>query len=168
FLFESQRGYCDHFSSAMAVMLRSIGIPVRWVKGFAPGTSIGTDSNGVDTVEVRNRDAHSWVEVYFAGSGWIPFEATSTFISPIRINHDAVQQEQQMPVPVPDLGEHKAIDRGDGRLDQLEGNDSTGRSFKVPWQTYPIILLLFAGGGFFAYRRRRQIMYWWLQQQMSV
>lgn len=168
FLFESQRGYCDHFSSAMAVMLRTIGVPTRWVKGFAPGTTIGTDNNGVDTVEVRNRDAHSWVEVYFPDTGWIPFEATSTFISPVRIKYDTVEQQQPAALPVPELGEHKPIDRGDGRLDELEGNESTGRGFKIPWETYPVMFILLAGAGFFVWRRRRQLMYWWLQRQMSI
>ena len=38
FLFVDRTGYCDHFSTAMVVMLRSVGVPARWVKGFAPGT----------------------------------------------------------------------------------------------------------------------------------
>jgi transglutaminase-like putative cysteine protease len=73
FLFETREGYCDHFSTAMVVLLRSIGIEARWVKGFAPGT---LDSKRPDTYVVRHADAHSWVEVRFAGAGWVPFEPT--------------------------------------------------------------------------------------------
>ena len=77
FLFETGVGYCDHFSTAMVVLLRSIGIEARWVKGFAPGTP---DPERPGTYAVRQSDAHSWVEVRFADAGWVPFEPTpSTF-----------------------------------------------------------------------------------------
>ncbi len=78
FLFEIKEGYCDYFSTAMAVMLRTIGIPSRWVKGFAPGEAAGDGE-----YLVRNSDAHSWVEVYFPGYGWLPFEPTSGFSLPV-------------------------------------------------------------------------------------
>jgi hypothetical protein len=97
FLFEIKEGYCDYYSSAMAVLTRSNGIPTRWVKGFASGTSLQEqarqrgnipdgaigDLNGADVYTVRNSNAHSWVEVYFEGWGWIPFEPTSGFVLPI-------------------------------------------------------------------------------------
>lgn len=73
FLFETGEGYCNHFSTAMVVLLRSIGIEARWVKGFAPGTP---DPDEPNTYMVRQSDAHSWVEVRFANAGWVPFEAT--------------------------------------------------------------------------------------------
>lgn len=78
FLFEIKEGYCDYFSTAMAVMLRSIGIPSRWVKGFAPGEAVAEGE-----YLVRNSDAHSWVEAYFPGYGWLPFEPTSGFSLPV-------------------------------------------------------------------------------------
>lgn len=73
FLFEQKIGYCDHFSTAMTVLLRSGGIPARWVKGFAPGTPVPGDNYRYD---VSYADAHAWVEVYFPGIGWIPFDPT--------------------------------------------------------------------------------------------
>ncbi|MZQ82396.1 hypothetical protein GQF01_09780 [Paenibacillus sp. 5J-6] len=81
FLFVDKTGYCDHFSTSMVVMLRSVGVPARWVKGFAPGTLQSADS-GADLLQevlVRNSDAHSWVEVYFPSMGWVPFEPTPGF-----------------------------------------------------------------------------------------
>lgn len=81
FLFVDKTGYCDHFSTSMVVMLRSVGVPARWVKGFAPGTLQSADS-GADQLQevlVRNSDAHSWVEVYFPSMGWVPFEPTPGF-----------------------------------------------------------------------------------------
>jgi transglutaminase-like putative cysteine protease len=73
FLFETGEGYCNHFSTAMVVLLRSLGIEARWVKGFAPGTP---DPDSPGTYVVKQSDAHSWVEVRFADAGWVPFEAT--------------------------------------------------------------------------------------------
>ncbi|MCY9666322.1 transglutaminase-like domain-containing protein [Paenibacillus alginolyticus] len=80
FLFVDRTGYCDHFSTSMVVMLRSVGVPARWVKGFAPGTlQASSDGDELKEVVVRNLDAHSWVEVYFPSMGWVPFEPTPGF-----------------------------------------------------------------------------------------
>ncbi|MBV9788940.1 MAG: DUF4129 domain-containing protein, partial [Chloroflexi bacterium] len=72
FLFDLQRGYCDYFASAMAVMLRSQGVPARLVSGYAGG--VYSTEKGV--YEVRQNVAHTWVEVYFPGFGWQRFEPT--------------------------------------------------------------------------------------------
>jgi hypothetical protein len=72
FLFESRAGHCEYFASAMAVMLRTLGIPSREVNGFLPGEF---NDVGGDYI-VRASDAHSWVEAYFPGSGWITFDPT--------------------------------------------------------------------------------------------
>lgn len=73
FLFRTQRGFCSHFASAMAVMLRAQGIPARVVGGYAMG------SFDYDQGEYRipASAAHAWVEVYFLGYGWIEFEPTA-------------------------------------------------------------------------------------------
>ncbi|MDY0395584.1 transglutaminase-like domain-containing protein [Virgibacillus halophilus] len=84
FLFDSQRGYCDNYSTSMAVMLRTIGIPSRWVKGFTGGEikKKNVFDDGTDMYEVTNSNAHSWVEVYFPEVGWVPFEPTQGFDNP--------------------------------------------------------------------------------------
>lgn len=76
FLFVTKKGYCNHFASAMIILLRSEGIPARYVQGFAPGER---DEQEPDKYTVTQGDAHSWVEVYFPGAGWFPFEATPGF-----------------------------------------------------------------------------------------
>ncbi|MGB5049766.1 MAG: transglutaminaseTgpA domain-containing protein [Caldilineaceae bacterium] len=73
FLFDIQRGYCDYYASAMATMLRSLGIPARTVSGYAEGTF--DEEEGIFVI--TERDAHTWVEVYFPGFGWIEFEPTA-------------------------------------------------------------------------------------------
>lgn len=72
-LFEIKRAYCTYYASAMIVMLRSQGVPARMAAGFAEGTW----DDASKSYMVRERDAHTWVEVYFPGAGWVEFEPTS-------------------------------------------------------------------------------------------
>ncbi len=76
FLFEGKKGYCTYYSSAMAILLRCIGIPSRYVEGYVMPPS---SENGV--YKVTNEQAHAWVEVYFEGFGWIPFEPTASYVA---------------------------------------------------------------------------------------
>lgn len=72
FLFERRAGHCEYFSTGLAVLLRSVGIPARNVNGF-----LGGDWNELGGyLAVTQNDAHSWVEVWFSGIGWVPFDAT--------------------------------------------------------------------------------------------
>ncbi|OIJ68760.1 transglutaminase TgpA family protein [Streptomyces mangrovisoli] len=68
---KDKRGFCEHFSFAMAAMARTLGIPARVAVGFAPGTvqADGTVTEGL-------KDAHAWPELYFEGVGWVRFEPT--------------------------------------------------------------------------------------------
>ncbi len=75
FLFDNKKGYCTSFATSMAVLGRSIGIPTRYVEGFAVNYEDRDDIGFL----VRNSDAHAWVEAYFDGVGWIPFEATPPY-----------------------------------------------------------------------------------------
>jgi transglutaminase-like putative cysteine protease len=72
FLFVDRAGYCQQFSGAMTLMLRMDGIPARVAGGFLPGPY----DSATGTYQVRAVDAHSWVEVYFGGIGWVPFDPT--------------------------------------------------------------------------------------------
>jgi len=74
FVFKDKVGYCQQFSGAMALMLRMNGIPARVAAGFAPGIF----DQSAKEFRVRDLDAHSWVEVYFTGIGWVPFDPTPT------------------------------------------------------------------------------------------
>src|SRR5580704_14193976 len=77
FLTNSHKGYCQYFASAMGSMLRSLKIPTRLVSGYGPGTTrTQTGRTGDRTLDVTTSDAHDWVEAYFPGYGWIPFEPT--------------------------------------------------------------------------------------------
>ena len=72
FLFEQRRGYSEYFASAMVVLLRSVGVPARVAVGYTTG-----DPTEVENLyAVNDSHSHGWVEVYFPGYSWIPFEPT--------------------------------------------------------------------------------------------
>lgn len=80
FVATTHQGFCQQFAGAMALMLRMDGIPARVAVGFTAGVP---DSSGKDYVIV-DRDAHSWVEVFFPGYGWLPFDPTPGRSAPNR------------------------------------------------------------------------------------
>ncbi len=72
FLFDTHEGHCEYFATAMAVLLREVGVPTRNVNGF-----YGAHYNDIgEFYVVRQADAHSWVEVYFEAYGWVTFDPT--------------------------------------------------------------------------------------------
>ncbi|WP_369137680.1 transglutaminase family protein [Modestobacter versicolor] len=68
---ELKRGYCEQYAGAMAVLVRAAGVPARVVLGYTPGQELDGGTRVVTT-----DDAHAWVEVWFAGIGWVPFDPT--------------------------------------------------------------------------------------------
>ena len=73
FLFELQEGYCDYYATAMVVLARLAGLPARAVGGYAP--VVPDPESGIYQITAAN--AHTWVEIYFSGIGWIEFEPTA-------------------------------------------------------------------------------------------
>jgi transglutaminase-like putative cysteine protease len=72
FLFTQKSGFCLYFASAMAVMLRSVGVPARLAVGYLPGEP----GNKPGEYILRDKSYHAWVQAYFPGYGWIDLEAT--------------------------------------------------------------------------------------------
>lgn len=70
FLFEEQKGYCTSFASALAVLGRAIGLPTRYVEGYA------AEPDADNVARVTQQNAHAWVEIYFNGFGWLAFDPT--------------------------------------------------------------------------------------------
>jgi hypothetical protein len=92
FLFTSKKGFCQDFSTAMNVMLRTLGIPSRQLSGFGQGIF----DDKTRQYSVNALDAHSWVEVFFPGYGWTPFEATPDGVN-APINRPATRELLNVP-----------------------------------------------------------------------
>jgi transglutaminase-like putative cysteine protease len=156
FLFEIQEGYCDYYSTSMVVLARSLGIPARWVKGYSPGVlpedefeifryGEEIDPDGGGTYTVRNADAHSWVEVYFDGFGWIPFEPTSGFTLPV------IYPEDELPELLPSVTDTDASAAEEG---------TAGRNTTV---TIAALLAVLFISAIWLVRKRRKALAWWHQ-----
>ena len=70
FLLDEQQGYCTSFASALAVMGRAVGLPTRYIEGYA------AEPDTDHIARVTQENAHAWTEIYFEGFGWLPFDAT--------------------------------------------------------------------------------------------
>jgi transglutaminase-like putative cysteine protease len=76
FLFDTKTGFCEHFSSAFAFLMRAAGLPARVVTGYQGG-----ELNSVDQIiTVRQSDAHAWTEVFLAGRGWVRVDPTAAAV----------------------------------------------------------------------------------------
>lgn len=90
FLFENHRGYCIHFASATVALLRSAGIPARYVEGYAVSPS-DFESND-EWADIPDSRSHAWAEIYLSSVGWVPIEATPGAQRGI-IDHEATEME---------------------------------------------------------------------------
>ncbi|MGE7676028.1 transglutaminase TgpA family protein [Lysinibacillus sp. NPDC094403] len=160
FLFDTKVGYCDNFSTSMVVLLRSVGIPARWVKGFAPGNP-GRMTDGLREYRITNDNAHSWVEAYVPGTGWMEFEPTIGFTGNVNIDYDIEQdtaQQEQVLQP-----EKKQVQpKKEEQASKKETASSTSFSLDTVWTwvkklTYVwialVILIIVTGVALFMQRK---------------
>lgn len=179
FLFETKRGYCDHFSTSMVVMLRSQGIPARWAKGYAFG-QLQRNEQGKLEVTVREKDAHSWVEVYFPEVGWIPFEATASFFPPYEVVSDPAQTgtgnqaEQQMNQEAPKPDEAEKAQAALAEVEQKSKPEAGSAGGGSPISLMPVLvpialvaLLLLLLLAFLLIRRRESLLYWYRTRKLK-
>jgi transglutaminase-like putative cysteine protease len=138
FLFDTRIGYCDNFSTSMAVMLRAIGIPTRWVKGYTAGEYKDLGSEGRKIYEVTNNNAHSWLEVYFPGSGWLAFEPTPGYTNNVSINFDTYKDDtpkDETPIP-----EKKPKPEKPDLKEETKSKSTSDFSFKMLWAKTKVFL----------------------------
>ena len=157
FLFDDRSGYCQQFAGTMGLMLRMVGIPARVVSGFAPGTL--DPSSG--TYEVHDTDAHSWVEAYFRGIGWVTFDPTpdAAPAESQRLGGDYAA-EFRGPAPNPTRADVTGQSRG-GRVDTTAPApvESTSSSSWAPAGAIVLAAICLAAGTFalVVSRRRRRL-----------
>lgn len=160
-LFDTQEGYCNYYASAMAMMLRSEGVPSRVVSGYAQG-EFDEDSS---SYRVRASNAHTWVEVFFPEYGWIQFEPTVSI--PMVDRPESAGGGDAFASPVFDVPHEE--DEIDSRLseddpgialDALSGLESGARANDFPvWQAAvaAIILLVAAAVLFVANETNKRV-----------
>jgi transglutaminase-like putative cysteine protease len=162
FLFENKSGFCEYYSTAMVVMLRTLGIAAREATGFAPGEQDKASGEYV----VRESSSHAWPEVYFPEYGWIEFEPTPSQGVIYRPSTDAdpsLSPTAGIPLPDEALGQHptdRAVTDGpddpvapaNGGLAGLLGLGGNGGGAVGGG-----LLLLVGGVGLFWLVRRRQV-----------
>lgn len=102
FLFESREGFCQHYSSSAALMLKSLNIPARYVTGFKIDTSTNFSSGpsyykylASGYKPVFDSDAHAWIEIYFKDYGWVMFECTLVDTDNPNINTSLPEEEEE-------------------------------------------------------------------------
>lgn len=143
FLFDSKQGYCIHFATAFDVMMRSIGVPSRFVTGFIGGEYDQTTSSYI----VRGTAAHAWPQVYFAGAGWVNFEPTPAYSSSLQ----PANQSSVAPLPTPTPDTNSASDPGkvptpkDETPDELPVNSPAGSITPQNGFNFPVWLGLMLG-----------------------
>ena len=159
FLFETKIGYCDNFSTSMVVLLRAAGIPARWVKGYTEGER--TIYQGDSVYEVTNNNAHSWVEVYFSGIGWVPFEPTKGFSgngeffnSELHVDENGVEStvSQQKERIVPE----QELEKSEKNIESEQEIKNGNLTIVAHWKWWGIGGLLLAFGVFSLYWTRRK------------
>lgn len=152
FLFDIREGYCDYYSTSLVMMARSLGIPARWVKGYAPGQQVFLDdaqeaANGenMTAYAVSNADAHSWAEVYFGDYGWIPVEATPGFDMPL-----LTQQEEAEPVTAPEIEEEQP-QQEEQEMNPADTNGEVTINTGIVWAAVAVLMLW---AGYIIWRNR--------------
>lgn len=165
FLFDTKRGYCDNFSSSMAVMLRTLGIPTRWVKGFTGGDFLeySNEDSSRQLYEVTNNNAHSWVEVFFPNQGWVAFEPTKGFSNDLNIDFASGEtpsnSETPSPAPVTKPNQQDIEDTGTNRDERSSFEfqaiwNKTKQFLGNFWKRISLVLLVIAAATGILYRIR--------------
>lgn len=126
FLFETKIGYCDNFSTSMVMMLRTLGIPARWAKGYTPGEGEKETNGDKSIYTITNNNAHSWPEVFFPGTGWVPFEPTATFSNPENFQEPTTETANKPDNPSESASEAAKPEQPEQTPEQEAGGSSTG------------------------------------------
>lgn len=163
FLFETKVGYCDNFSTSMVVLMRSLGIPARWVKGFVTGDAIDNT-----TYEITNNEAHSWVEVYLVGIGWVPFEPTIGFSGTLDVAYDVEAQDdaldEQLPEQTPQSPEQPQVPEQETSSATSTTASAAAIWNVVKWIGLVLVAVLLIGAAILYKRRNRWLPAYYVKQ----
>ncbi len=125
----ARNGYCEQFATAMALLARAVDVPSRVVLGFTPGTVFNDD-----LVQVRDRNAHAWVELWIPSYGWMAFDPTPRRLySAPTANDELTQALGFSPAAyLEDVPLGEILDLDEGGIPRIPGQDTTNTTFFVP------------------------------------
>ena len=155
-LFDSQEGYCNYYASAMVIMARAVGIPSRLAVGYMGGDF----DEETGWYEVRERDTHAWVEVYFPRYGWVEFEPTASeppVGRPLEAEDTLRDELAELRALRPDLDRPLERDLLLQEMDEPSlGSLSKGRWERVGWAIGFVLIVGSAGAAtFWTFRKGR-------------
>ncbi len=142
----SKSGYCVHFSSAMASMARTLGIPARIAVGFTPGQGSLKD-DGTTEYTVTTFNLHAWPELYFSGIGWVRFEPTPGrgFVpefAPLAVDDPATPNvDESVPAVAPSRSPTLTPELAPNLNDPLAVGPGSAASAPAPWWMLVVALL---------------------------
>ncbi len=163
FLYQNKKGYCAHYASAAVLMLRSMGIPARYVEGYfvAPepnakvlpgakkkitkytGKGVSQYDTDVARVSVKDFNAHAWAEIYLDGYGWLPFDFTpgAAISSMIERSMAAGDKENQKPTKATDTPTPAMKESNKDKKDIDQQTSSTSVQNEKEYATLDIVFL---------------------------
>ena len=178
FLFDTKAGYCDNYSTSMVVMLRTLDIPARWVKGFTSGDQIAADvtetGDSFDVYEITNANAHSWVEVYFPDVGWVPFEPTqgfnnlSDFHSDVQEDPEEEQDDMLEETPEMEEPEQPELPEEDEEQAAAAAASKNTHSFDFKWWHGLLAAVILALAAFLVYKTRFRWQTYFLEKKFKT
>ena len=152
---KKKSGYCVHFSSAMAVMARTLGIPSRIAVGYAPGDVIGV-KDGQNQYEATSDDLHAWTEIYFTGAGWVSFEPTPGVGSATVFKEPGSPSSNTDSGNLPDSSRRNVPEERNGLDSAAPKSSATARTTpRAAVITATVLLVLFAAPSLVRWTRRR-------------
>lgn len=133
FLFEKKSGYCTYFASSMAIMCRSIGIPVRYVEGAI----VDYKESEKDWYYIKTGNSHAWTEIYLEGFGWIRMDPTP---GNSEIKENWVIDESQTNLQINNTNSSQPLNKSDFELQKKSENEVEVNTFKAIENNRTIIL----------------------------
>lgn len=152
FFFEQKKGFCVHFATTGTLMLRMMGFPARYVTGYLAKQQEFQSADDHTTVQITDREAHAWVEVYLDSMGWVPVEMTPGY-SGQRVNENHTETEYIPEEPTPTPAEQPTDTPQPTPTENPEQQSNIGgtdepESVEIQKQIPAVYLFLFSGIGF--------------------
>lgn len=154
FLFDTKQGYCTYFATAATMMFRQMGVPARYVEGYVVKQSdfsknVASKTDDGISIEVKNENAHAWVEIYEQNFGWIPVEVTVGTNADFqqetkeKTTQKTTEKTTEKKTKTKETTPEQTTSSKDGNTGkENELNNTQSPMQKIPWKVIIIILVV--------------------------